>query len=161
MAAAAYYPDDDDESNYSYADEADEMRAERDVFERVAPFYDRAAAIGGTTQAETIRDPTQRFILYVKGIASSMVNDERLVLAAGELNALIDYIRFVDDAKYKNPVAFVVAYDATRATRGRDIDYAKINRIMPYVVDMHASANVRDIDIVRYCRLWKRIFERA
>jgi hypothetical protein len=71
------------------------------------------------------------------------------VLAEDEVITITNKYSVVPQAKYKNPIAFVLGYVATRGTRAiTNFEEAK------HELDVLKDPSVTDVDILRYARLW-------
>lgn len=71
------------------------------------------------------------------------------ILAEDDIITITNKFSVTPNAKYKNPIAFVLGYVATRGTRTiNDFDVAQ--RELALLKD----PSVVDADIVRYARLW-------
>lgn len=131
------------EDEYNVFERASYM--ERDVLGEMGIVYERR-------KKEDIRDPVQRFYIYVDSIARKLIRDRIITIRSSDVQTLLGYIARVSEPKYKNPTAFVLGYELTRSGA---IDVAKLDFVKTKLKDLDVPIKVEDL--IRYSNLWLRI----
>jgi Family of unknown function (DUF5770) len=159
------------DDDYEYG-EADEFQNEYDVGARTEWMpRDVLAELGILRKSERpdiamISDPLQRFYRNVAAVAPQIWRDG--IVAKYSTDALLDAIKSVDHARYKNPTAFALGYAltvaASPAPRGAGdvaavvaIDKVAFDRVVDGIRSgrvQFLDATVRPQDVLRYCFMW-------
>lgn len=150
----------DFDQTYGFAAESPEALPEYGIFERSA--MERAKTVAQIAseagvdvptrmkRGEYLRDPVQRFYVYVDVAARNFIRDGFVAsIGYDDVRRILETIRRVKNAGYKNAVAFVLGYCVGR--RGR-IDRDELDSLLPKLSELDPP--LKSTDLLRYSRLW-------
>lgn len=139
------------------AEEEDFDRPEYGWWTRAGPIssiVENLKSAGGGGKQSMIRDPTNRFYLYVDAIARKFIETGVVTFRVSDIDYMLKYIDKLNEPRYKNPTAFVLAYDivASRDESKQNIDKT-FARFIDKTEDVDRSG-VTLVDLIRYVFLW-------
>jgi hypothetical protein len=145
------------EVEYGFQPEEQQYENEYRVFERAGygqTDVERVAEEAGVAftfkKGDVIRDPVQRFYVYVDATARKLINERVLPnLATDEIPSILSRIQDVKNVKYKNADAFVIGY---ALAKGDDINKKLFRSLLPKLKEM--DPEIKSADAIRYARLW-------
>jgi hypothetical protein len=137
-----------DDDDYDYEDEYDAFRDEYAVRERTE-YFDGGGLALHRNKGDIIKDPLQRFYIYVDAIVRQLKQTKVIDITANEIAVIVNAIPNLKNANYKNPTAFVLGYTVSR--KGI-IDLSAVRGKLSSLENP-----VREIDVIRYANLWRRL----
>ncbi len=105
----------------------------------------------GRRKASAIRDPTERFYVYVNSVARFLSSNDVAGLTYADVQIILTNIKSTPNARYKNPTAYVLGYGVTKGIDA-DIDARKLVKIETDIRRLELP--VRLEDVIRYATLW-------
>ena len=131
----------------------DEQRYENEynIFERVGFMDDDVLAELGTgiLREDAMRDPTQRFYIFVDTIARQLNEQGVVKLSKPDIQFILSKIKEVPSSKYKNPTGFVLGF---HIARNGQIDKNKFEQLKPKLPNLEYP--LHESDVLRYGNLW-------
>jgi len=103
----------------------------------------------------------EKFTLYVNAIAHNLNNNcDEVQLNDNDFNTMLSTASKLDNVGHKNPAAYILGYIATRVNKTLDIKYFNV---VSKLISKNEKAipqieNVSKEDIVKYSRLWERLY---
>jgi hypothetical protein len=138
------------ERDIIYSDDV-QYENEYNVYDRVGYFQHNVLGELGTTQTDLdLRDPIQRFTQFTKTVAQDMVSQGVINLKRPDIGYIIEQIPYIQNAKYKNPTAFVLGFWVT--TQEGTINKEKFKKLIPFLPNLDYP--VKEADVIRYANLW-------
>lgn len=132
----------------------EEEQEYRESFESTsAPEY--LMMIDDFVKNRNIQNLTDRFYIYVNTTINKLIGDNMLTFDdKRKMKTIID--DKLTNVKYLNPWAFALAYYSVDKD-DYEIDANKFRKAVEYISssDESLQATLRDVDIVRYCRMLK------
>ena len=158
-----YFDEDDYEGDYE-EEKQNMFQNEAAVFERVglptANLGTIISARGGKFEDlqkiinRVVKDPTDRFLLYVESISQRLINQRDFPLDTDDIIYMMDHAREIREPGAKNATAYILGYMASKGGK-KNITPEHIDKIftryLPYVED----DSVKTADVIRYMRLWQ------
>lgn len=127
-----------------------EFENEYNVFERVEFMeQDILGELGVTIKEDAIRDPTQRFYIFVNTLVKRLSDQRIIKTTKADIHFILSKIKNVSSPKYKNPTGFVLGY---YITENGQIDKKKFNVLKSKLRNLEYPLS--EIDVLRYGSLW-------
>jgi hypothetical protein len=135
-------------------------RDEYNVQDRVGGILDADLMTElGINDGGDVRDPVQRFKIFVKMLATEMANEKIIdINVQQDIPFMLRRINDLPSPQYKNATAYVLGFWIVTSNE----KYNKINnrRLNKLEIDSETGfiknvvGTVKKHDVIRYCRLW-------
>lgn len=142
----------DVENDYQYDEE--QFQNEYNVYDRCGYFDHNVLGneqLGTCGKDLSVRDPTQRFTIYVDRLATDLMTRKLIRITKRDINFIVEKSKQVKEAKYKNPSGFVLGYYILNFD-SQTIDKKLFTKLCKNLKDFPYT--IRDYDIIRYANLW-------
>ena len=144
--------------DFDYEDEGPAMEAEAKAFERVGASGKLAELL--STPIDDINkrsaiSPEDRFLINTDAFCRRLNAENIYRLSETDINTILEKTTDVLGLKYKNFVAYVLGYIASKGGQKLKVDKVQnvITNILPKLGD---EGGVYPADVVRYARYWNK-----
>lgn len=127
-----------------------DFQAEINAYDRVGASGHLANVLDGAT-TDRIQSPEDRFKIYVDAMSRKYTADGVLDLSETDINTMLDKTVYIPGLKYKNPIAYILGFVATRG--GINMDHEMIMHVIRLLPKIN-EGGVEPADVVRYARYW-------
>jgi len=100
---------------------------------------------------ELLKNPLYRFYIYVDAIGRRYIDEGAVSFDLDKLESALRLIEEFENVQYKNPTAYVLAFDVTYASNFTEIDREALRG---HVEALRESDSVREVDLLRYAFTW-------
>lgn len=131
---------------------------EAKAFERVSQGrLHEFLSTSATTQLEKggrqVLTPEDRFIIKLNTQCLAMREDKTADISDKDIDTMLEKTRQISDLKYKNPLAYILGYIATKG--GKSLKVADVKDVIKNILPSVATeGDVAPQDVVRYARFW-------
>lgn len=145
---------------YEYLQDEDyEFQPEYNIFQRGSIVDEDEIDIyfGGVKhqKGDVIKDPNQRFYVYVDAIARKLIDLEIIRISPKDIQNILHGAQNVPEIKYKNPTAFIIGYVLTKDQQSGTINAKEFRKLIPQLKTFDHP--LKDTDMLRYAFLWLNI----
>lgn len=151
-----------DDDNYGDEDKGDDMyQTEIGAYERVGQAGQLHDLLSGATTITDMQNklrnvnlsPRDRFIIYVDAISRRLDSEGVVNLSEADINKILEKTKLISNLEYKNPVAYILGYIATKG--GTKMDRTKIMSVIEKTLPkLGDEGGILPPDVIRYSRFW-------
>lgn len=106
------------------------------------------------------QSPYENFKIYVNAFSLKYIDEGKVELSPQDITNMLNYISFLSNPEYKNPIAFILGYIASNGGKGMDkVTFKRADSALKKIV-IDADLNITPPDIIRYAKLWKKLVEK-
>jgi len=156
-----YENNDYEGDNYDYDDDRDydggddkQYQSEVGAFDRVGYGNFLDTKIGDGKKDHMSQTPLERFVSQVDAISRNITEQRIHDIGQSSIDYMIKIAELLPFVEYKNPLAYVLGYIASKG--GRDID-SKLVQESFIILKKLSIESVQNPDVIRYARLWKNL----
>lgn len=100
-------------------------------------------------------EPRDRFVLQVNAVYNALTTGGVISLADGEIDTILNRIKKIPHAEYKNPTAYILGYMANIGSYNIKLNQKNVENVLQNVLPKLKDSDVTGSDVVRYARLWQ------
>jgi hypothetical protein len=102
------------------------------------------------SQLQIMLNPVNRFIVYIDAISQNIFSDE---IKYTDINDMIEQVSKVPKIEYKNPIAYILGYVASRNKKNGQLNKSQVDKAIKLISNVEKNI-VHPPDVIRYANLW-------
>lgn len=152
------------DNQQEYLEQEFEDQNEIGAYDRMAFFGDEVQDINEGIAAFSeknrhISNPSESFRIRMDAICRSLTSNEILNITQNDINYMSDYIKKISHPEFINPTGYILGYYITSggSVAINSLNKKKLDEIFKKIKSEIKTGNVKEPDIIRYCKFWIKI----